>query len=211
MRPLFVLLLASLPVWPVHADEARQSREKEMVRRAQQQLQQANRERASLQEKLGKSDQELESLKGEVGRAQARARSEGQRNRELQAAVDAAQEELRLLQAKVAEQEQQLAMSVQRNTQLEGELQRSLAQRRQLEGTLQARNRQLSACDLKNRELYAVGRGLINTCNGDGVQAATQRLAPFAGLGRVQQENALETARDRLEEHQLQPEAEGRP
>lgn len=200
-----VLLLVLLSAWPAHADEARQNREKEALRRSQQQLQQANRERTSLQEKLGKSDQELESLKGEMGRAQAQARSEGQRNLALQAALDAAQSQTRALQARVTEQEQQLAAAAQRTSQLEGELKLSQNQRRQLESSLQARNQQLSACDGKNRELYAVGRKLIETCDRKSALDAALRLEPFAGLGRVQQENALEGARDALEEHRLRP------
>ena len=204
-----VFLLALLSAWPVHADEARQNREKEALRRSQQQLQQAARERASLQEKLGKSDQELESLKGEIGQAQAQARSEGQRNRALQAALDAAQAQTRTLQSRVAEQEQQLAVAAQRTSQLESELKLSQAQRKKLEGTLQARNQQISACDGKNRELYAVGRQLIETCDRKGALDTALRLEPFAGLGRVQQENALERARDQLEEHRLRPQESG--
>ncbi len=204
-----VLLLALLPVLPAHADEARQNREKEALRRAQQQLQQASRERASLQDKLGKSDQELESLKGEVGQAQARARSEGQRNRELQSALDKAQEEGRGLQARVSEQQEQLATSAARITRLEAELQQAQAQRKQLESTMLVRNQQISACDGKNRELYAVGRSLINTCTHRGALDATLRLEPFTGLGRVGQENALETARDQLDEHRFQTQEGG--
>jgi chromosome segregation ATPase len=201
---VMILLLTWVSVGPALADDAKQNREKEALRRAQQQLQQANRERASLQEKLGQNDQEMETLK-------TQAQSEGRRNRELQAAMSSAREEQRLLKAKVAEQAEQLSVAAQRNAQLEQELEQSSAQRKLLESTLQARNQEISACGVKNRELYAVGNSLINTCHRGDASDAIRRLEPFAGLGRVAQENALEKARDRLDEHRLQATSEGAP
>lgn len=201
---VMILILTLMSAGTALADDAKQNREKEALRRAQQQLQQANRERASLQEKLGQNDQEMETLK-------TQAQTEGRRNRELQSAMGSAREEQRLLKAKVAEQAEQLVVAAQRNAQLETELEQSNAQRKLLESSLQTRNQQFSACGVKNRELYAVGTSLINTCHGGNAGDAIRRLEPFAGLGRVTQENALEAARDRLDEHRLPVTSDGAP
>jgi len=187
-----------------HAQDQKAVREREALRRAQQQLQQATQARTELQGKVDASEKELDDARRSLDKAKARASSEGSKNKQLQEELTTTKAELQALQTQKAELEQRLAATATRLSEVDKELARSQAQRKLLEASVQAGNRQITSCVQSNKELYATGRGLIEECrNPDG--AGLLRPESFSGMGRVALENRLEAFRDRLDAGKILP------
>ncbi len=191
-----VVLCAAGSVW---AQDKRAAREKEALRKAQQQLQQVSQEKNGLQEKLTQSEAAKEAADKELSAAQGRTRSQAAKVRQLEAQLDAASAENRQLQGSKSELEQSLKAASARVVAVEAELAQSQQQRRVLGTTLVERNREANACERKNGEIYALGRNLIDQCRDRSASDTVLRLEPFSGLGRVGLENMLEEQRDKLD------------
>lgn len=213
---LLVFVLLSGNAW---SQDRRQSREREALRRVQQQMQQLRQEKAALEERVAGFEkeqaalaQEKEKLAGQIAGAQARARSESAQRQQLQLAFDASvQEKQALAQAKLGletqktELELHLAELAARQTVMERELAQTRAQKEQSESLVAARDRDLASCEDKNVKLYQHGRDLIAQCRDRSAGAALLRLEPFTGIKRVQIENLLEEYRDKLDAQKTIP------
>lgn len=180
------------------------SREREALRRAQQQVQQIRQEKTTLEEKIAGFEQEKTTLAQErdklVGAVQARARSEGAK---LQLALDAMTQEKQTLLAQKVELEQRLADLTTKQSGTERELAKTQGQQKQVETTLLARDQQVASCEDKNAKLYQHGRDLIAQCRDRSATDAVLRLEPFTGIGRVAIENLLEEYRDKVDAQKI--------
>ncbi len=212
----FVVLLV-LAVTPLagtsQAPDKRATREREALRRVQQQLQQVQQEKAALVEKLAGADaqgtalaQEKEKLAAQVGGALARARSEAAKGLQLQSELTALTQEKQALsaerqtlQVQKAELEKRIADLAARQGTTERDLAQTQAQRTQAESALATRGQQVASCEDKNIKLYQHGRDLIAQCTDKSASAALLRIEPFTGIARVRLENLLEEYRDKLD------------
>lgn len=212
---LILLVLASaFSTSNAWSEDKRASREREALRRAQQQVQQIRQEKTALEEKLAGFEQEKaalaqqkEKLAGQIDGAQARAKSESAKRQQLQLALDAMTQEKQTLQTQKAELDQRLAELTTRQTSTDRELAQTQAQKKQAESTLLTRDRQVASCEDKNSKLYQYGRDLIAQCRDHSAADAVLRLEPFTGIKRVEIENLLEEYRDKLDAQKLPPSA----
>jgi DNA repair exonuclease SbcCD ATPase subunit len=211
-----VLLLGSaLLLSTAWAEEKNTSREREALRRVQQQLQQARQEQAALEEKLNTAAAEsaarVQEKDKELGlaetRAQERAKADAGRRQKLQAALDAANAEKQTLQTQKTELEQKLRELGTKLAGTERELAQTLQQITALKkraDTLQAaQQQQVASCEDKNLQLYQYGRSLIDQCKDRSRTDAVLRIEPFTGIKRVGIENLLEEYRDKLDSQKI--------
>lgn len=208
-----VLLLAANLGGTAWAQDKKASREREALRRAQQQAQKATQELAGMQEKLTAAEADkvkLETrLADELGGAQARARAEAGRAQKLQQQLQAVTTERDAAKQQASEQKtasdqqvQELGMRVAR---LERELAVALDKGRQLEAVRVGQTQQLAACEDRNARMYSVGRSLIEECGQRISTDSATRWDVFSGLTRVGLENRLEAQRDLLDAQKTPP------
>jgi len=184
------------------------SREREALRRAQQQVKQIGQEKAALEEKLTGFEQDkaklLEEKEKLIGGAQARAKTEISKREQLQLALNAMTQEKATLQSQKAEVDQRLVEQTAKQAATERELALAKAQTKQTESALSTRDQQVASCEDKNRKLYQHGRDLISKCRDQGATDVVLRLEPFTGIKRVGTENVLEEYRDKLDVQKVQ-------
>lgn len=200
---LAVLLAMSLLAAPAIASDKKASREREMLRRAQIELQQAREQTAVIEGEKNKIAQDLEQA-GKSGKAaEARAARLG---RELKAA-----------QAERARLESELAAARQRQTELDARLaeldgnlkttRATLAEteaaKKNLEGVKASNEREIASCEDRNKALYQVGRDLMTRYENKSCEDVMAEREPFTGLRRVQVENLMEQYRDKLDEQKI--------
>lgn len=183
------------------------SREREALRRAQQQAQQIRQEKTALEEKLAGFEQEKATLTDQIAGAQTRAKSESAKHQKLQLALDAMTQEKQTLEVQKAELSQRLAELTAKHASTERELVQTQAQaqlqKKQAESALFSRDQQVASCEENNIRLYQYGRDLIGQCRDQSATDVVLRLEPFTGIKRVAIENLLEDYRDKLDAQKL--------
>ena len=194
------------------AQEKPGAREREALRRTQAQLQTVQQAQTALQDKLRVSDEEKVALETRIKGVQSRASTEAQKSKELQSALVAAQAENMTLQAEnktvlaaKVDLEQRLKTSLERVAVLEKELAQTSAQLKTSEGALIGRNRQVSACEKRNTEMYGLGRKLVEQCRDNSGVGALQVVDHVTGAKRVAFESLMEDYRDKLDGERLLP------
>jgi chromosome segregation ATPase len=184
------------------------SRERESLRRAQQQVKQIGQEKAALEEKLTGFEQDKAKLLNEkeklIGGAQARVKSAIAKRDQLQLALNAMTQEKANLQSQKAEVDQRLAELSAKQAATERDLALAKVQTKQTESTLSTRDQQVASCEDKNRKLYQHGRDLISQCRDQSATDVVLRLEPFTGIKRVGTENVLEEYRDKVDAQKVQ-------
>ena len=191
-------------------DDKRATREREALRRSQLALRSAQESQAALQrDKAGlvlerdKLDAESKRTGKALEGAQAQSRQARGDLARAQAALAAAQAELE----KAREESQRARTTLQ--TRLD-ELERGLADaRRQLAertasnttiAALLARSTEaLTDAERRNRELYSLGRKLLDELRGE----AGGLREPFLQLGRIENENRAEELRSQIDKQQI--------
>lgn len=202
MRALLLALLTTSLALPAMAqDDKRASREREALRRAQQQVQKSTQDLSALQQKFDAAEQERAKLADEVGGAQTRAQNEAARGQRLQRDLQTVTSERDALKTRSAEQEGKLQELTAKLAQLDRDLTVARQRGQQLDTQGAGLREQVAACENRNTQLYATGRSLIEQCRDRSAKDTVLRLEPFTGMGRVGIENMLETHRDKLDEH----------
>lgn len=206
----FVLFLLLVTMTTAPAWAANESREKQMLRRMQQQVQQIDQARAQAEQEKAAAladkdttERELEKIRsGEATNKRQLASERAARSR-TEADLKALQAESDTLKARLAATEKQLADSVA----LQGVTAQTLAQvestKKQTEGQLAGKAHDLQVCQTHNGQLYAVGREMMQKYRDKSCQEALTQAEPFTGLKKVEVENLLETWRDRLDREKL--------
>lgn len=213
------LLILGIASGSVSAQDKRATREREAIRRLQQQAQQMRQENDALGARLTASEQEKQelsrqrdSLAGAVGGARGIAREQQDQRAQLQAQYDALVQQLQAvtldrqnLQTDKLALEKRFSETQARLVVTTDALAREASDRQQADATVTARDRQVSTCEDKNTQLYQHGRDLIAQCRDRSATDTVLRLEPFTGIGQVAIENRLEEYRDKLDAHRLWP------
>lgn len=211
--PLMLLVLATtFSTSNAWSEEKPASREREALRRTQQQVQQIRQEKGTLEEKLAAVEQaktslsqEKEKLAGQLGSARERAKAESAKRQQMQLELDAMTQEKQVLQAQKTELDLRLAELGAKHAGVERELAQTQALKSRLESTLLTRDQQLASCEEKNTKLYGHGRDLIEQCRDRSATDVVLRLEPFTGIQRVAIENLLEEYRDKFDAQKVIP------
>lgn len=203
----FSALIASL-CSPVFSQE-QSSRERQALRRAQQQVQKTSSELAAAQEKITAAEAEKAKLDIELGGAQDSLRVESVKARKLQQqllALKAESDEFRQLsnEQKVAGEQRVLELGL-RVAQLEKEIAVARDKGAQLEAVRVVQSQRIAVCEDHNAKLYAVGRSVVDECRERSAKDTVLRLEPFTGIAKVGIENRLEAQRDLLDAQKIQP------
>ncbi|HQT71808.1 MAG TPA: hypothetical protein PLE48_15495 [Thiobacillus sp.] len=205
MGSLSIALMLCMAAVSLHAEasDKKSGREREALRRVQQQLVQAQGQIATL-------EQEKAKLTEDLGKSQAASKVAEDQAASLQREVKAGKQqqssqakELVLVKAESSTTAQQLAdmrKSLDETTQA---LKQATADKNNLEAVKGHNEREIGVCESKNMALYGLGRSLMErfehkTCGEILVQGE-----PFSGLNKVEVENLLEEYRDKLDDQKL--------
>jgi chromosome segregation ATPase len=198
-------LLLCLAGVSIHAEAAdkKASREREALRRVQQQLSQMQGELATLQEEKARLAADLEksqaSSKEIEGKVAGLQRGLGSSKQQL----SAVSKELTLAKEELGTTAQQLAETRKALSETTQALQQTEAEKRNLEAIKVRTERDVASCERKNLELYQVGRSLMSRYEHKTCGETLAQKEPFTGLKRVETENLLEEYRDKLDEQRL--------
>lgn len=199
------VLLAS-PAWA-----AKDSREKQMLRRVQQQAQQAEQARAQAeQEKAGllaekeTLEKAFKQTQSEASSAKRQAGTARAENVRLDQELTALRKEFADVKTRLEATDKQLSDSLQ--------LQRTTAQslittetaKKQTETALLENEKTLQVCREHNGRLYGIGRELMVKYQEKSCADSVLQKEPFTGLKKVDMENLFETWRDRLDREKTQ-------
>lgn len=200
---MFILVgaMTAAPVWA-----ASDSREKQMLRRMQQQVQQIEQARALAEQEKAVALADKESAEREVeklGAAQRQLSGErtarGRAERELRTL----QAEMEALKLKLAETETKLVASETSLRKTAQTLTQTESAKKQIENQLAGRQQDLKTCQTHNGQLYVIGREMLQKYREKSCQDALAQAEPFTGLKKVEVENLLETYRDKLDDQKL--------
>jgi len=192
---------------PAMADDGSQSKDRQALRRAQQQIQQLKQDKAALEEKLTALDKEKSDLEAvkvksshQLSSVQANIKFEMERSQKLQASLEALTAEKTSVDAQNADLKSRLVETQRKQVDTEQQLRLTLDQKKNLESQLHANSQQLLDSDTKNFAMYKWSRELMDQCRDRSSRDVFLRLEPFTGIKRVGIENMLQEYRDRLDQ-----------
>ncbi len=202
---LFLVTMTAAPAWA-----ANDSREKQMLRRLQQQVQQIDQARAQAEQERAAAladkdsiERELNTLRSADSAAKRQLAGERAARSRTQAELETMQTELEGLKLRMADTDKKLAdsMALQRTT--AETLVQTESAKKQTESQLAGNRQDLKICQTHNGQLYSIGREMMQKYRDKSCQDALAQAEPFSGLKKVEVENLLETWRDRLDREKL--------
>ena len=205
-----VLIFSLMLTLTSSAWAAGDSREKQMLRRMQQQVQQIDQARAQAEQDKAAAladkdtaERELEKNRSDTASTKRQLAGERAARSRLEHDLKTMQTEIDTLKVRMADTEKQLANSVA----LQHATAQTLAQvesaKKQTEDQLTGKAHDLQVCQTHNGQLYAIGREMMQKYRDKSCQDALAQAEPFTGLKRVEVENLLETWRDHLDQEKL--------
>ncbi len=192
------------------AGAAKDSREKQMLRRVQQQAQQAEQaraqaeqEKASLLAEKETLEKEFKQTQSEVSSAKNQAHKTRSENARLEKELLALRKDLADLNTRLEDTHKQLSDSSQLQKTTSQSLLVAETAKKQTEASLQEKTKTLEICRDHNGRLYATGRDLMVKYQEKSCKDAALQSEPFTGLKKVEMENLFETWRDKLDKVKL--------
>ena len=188
------------------------NRDRETIRRLQQQLQKAQQDAAAVrtekegvEKQLAAQKDELEKQRAELPRAQAEASRERRQKSVLEAEVEK-------LKAQLAERDKALAEARTRGDDLvqkERQTLATLAERdrgiKVYQEDLARQNREILACEAKNAKLYELNLEIMQRYRNVTSADVALRSEPFTGLRNVEVFNIVQEYRDKLDAQRITP------
>ena len=205
---LMLALIATLATTPAWA--AKDSREKQMLNRMRQQVQQseqaltqAEQEKAAALAGKDTAEHELKKARSDSGAAKRQLADERAARSRLEGDLKALQAETDKLKAHLADTEKQLADSVALQRATAQKLAQVESAKKQTDGELAGKSDDLQVCETHNGQLYAIGREMMRKYRDKSCGDALAQAEPFTGLKKIEVENLLETWRDKLDKEKL--------
>jgi septal ring factor EnvC (AmiA/AmiB activator) len=208
----FLLLLAMMALATSPSWAANDSREKQVLRRMQQQVQQIEQARALAEQEKAAALADKETAERELekfGATKRQLAGERAARRRMEAELEAVQTENQALKTRLADTEKQLADSVALQRATAQTLAQTESAKKHTDGELSGTVRDLQSCRTHNGSLYTLGREMMQKYRDKSCQDALAQAEPFTGLKKVEVENLLEIWRDRLDREKLG--ASGKP
>jgi hypothetical protein len=200
---IFFLLtgLVAAPAWG-----ASESREKQMLRRMQQQVQQTEQARAQAEQEKNTALADKAAAETELKKLDATARklaTEQAARSRAESGLKSAESELEALKMRLAETEKKLADSVALQRATADKLVLTESAKKQTEQQLVGNREDLQLCQTRNGSLYTLGREMMQKYRDKSCQDALAQAEPFTGLKKIEVENLMETWRDQLDRDRL--------
>lgn len=209
MKSILILSL-TLALATTSAWAAKDSREKQMLGRMQQRMQQSEQARAQAEQEKAAAladkdtaERELKKVRSDTGLAKRQLADERTARSRLEGDLNALQAETDKLKARLADSEKQLADSVALQHATAQKLAQVESAKKQTEGELAGKADDLQVCRTHNGQLYAIGREMMQKYRDKSCQDALAQAEPFTGLKKIEVENLLETWRDNLDREKL--------
>lgn len=207
--PWLIVLSLLAPLAQADANRAA-SRERELLRRVQSQLQQAQaqlgaleQDKARLAQSLAEAQKARGAAQGRLGRLNRELAQAQQQRESIQKELDALRQQAGELKAQLEQARARLAETQANLTETQGRLRAAEADKHALEGIRVRQTREIALCEDRNKALYAIGRDLMTRFERKTCNEILAEGEPFTGIRRVQTENLLEMYRDKLDEQQL--------
>ena len=194
----FVLILGASS-----AQAATDSRERQMLRRMQQQVQQMDQARALAEQEKAAALADRERLDREREKLTVEARRQGSARARAEAGLKALRTEADELKRRLEDAEKQLADSLALQRATADRLAQVESAQRQTAGQLATRQQDLAQCRTHNGRLAEAGYELMEKYRDKSCRDALAQAEPFTGLKQVEVENLLETWRDRIDRDKL--------
>ena len=196
---LAMLLVASLTV---HAQDAKVSKEREALRRAQTALRAAQEQQSALQADKAKAEADAASAQKDIAAAKAQIAGSAARLKAREAELDTLRAQLQAAKdaqqgadAKAAEREQALQQQIVTSRQEAAARQQANQALTQL---LERSTTALADAEAKNRKLYALGQDLVQRYIGRSPVDTALQQDPVLGLTAVRFEDQAEQLRAEL-------------
>lgn len=183
------------------------SRERQAMRRAQQQAQKATSDLAAAQEKLSVIEAEKSKVTNELDGLQESLKLESSRARKLQQLLQSQKAESDEFKQRSSElrtaSEQRIIDLGAKVAQLEKEVAAAKDKGVQLEAIRVGLTQRVATCEESNVKLHKVGRSIIEECRDRSASDTFLRLEPFTGIAQVNIENRLEEQRDLIDTQKI--------
>lgn len=199
-------------------EDRRASREREMLRRLQEQTRKAEQEKAALAAEVDELKKKLKGTEAGAARATRKSRDTEKALAQAEQAnaallvekvnlserVDQMQKSLQEVRGDLANAEGKLAESAAEldRTAREGQAQKAEFERAQ--SVIGQRNREVAACEDKNLKLYEYNVDLLGRYQNKGLADVFKQREPLTGLKGVEMENLLEEYRDKLDAQKVE-------
>ena len=204
---LTVLLCVVNLLSPALAADKKSSREREALRRVQQQLSQVQgqvgtleQEKTKLTEDLNKIQASSKAVESEAARLQGEVKASKRQQLSSAKELTLVKEELATTAQRLAETQKTLAETNTKLAETARTLQQTDAEKRSLEAVKVRNEGDLNSCERKNVALYQLGRSLMDRFEHKTCGEILAQKDPFTGLKRVETENLLEEYRDKLDD-----------
>ncbi len=213
LLPLALALWLGLQAFCATAEpDAGQKRERELLRRIQGQVAQANDEKARLEQALTAEKAAGEKLKKELAEAARSAGALKGANRSLELLKKQLEEETAKLRA-ATEKAEDLARGLTAargevpplKAQLQAAAEAAAAEKAAMTAAVLAERDNLRHCKDRNASLYGVGTELLERYRNKGVFDALLSNEPFTRLKRVQLENLVQDYKESLQTGRIAP------
>ena len=192
---------------PAEAADKKSSREREALRRVQQQLSQVQgqvgaleQEKAKLTEDLSKVQASSKAVESEASRLQGEVKASKRQQLSATKELTLVKEELATAGQRLTETQKTLAETTNKLAETTRALQQSDSEKRSLEAVKVRNESDLSSCERKNVALYQLGRSLMARFENKTCGEILAQKDPFTGLKQVETENLLEEYRDKLDD-----------
>jgi len=197
------LLLTTL-LSPAHAaDDSKVSREREMLRRAQEALRQSEAEKSDLTRAKLDSEQKLKTLSQELETAKSGSKAGQSAQAALRSQLQSATAQQADLQAKLADAARQIAALNQKQHETEGQLASRDTEIKRLQQDLQTSKTTEASCETKNRQLYTYSQDILDKYKRKGVWSAMAQKEPVFGFKEVGIENTVQEYHDKLKSQRI--------
>ena len=193
------LILAVVAALTAGSSFAAEKPAKDQSRRLQQQLRQAEQEKAQLNQKVAETESQLKEVQEKSVASKRQAEEASGRASRLSKELDnlrsQAAAEKESLTAKLTETERKLA-----------DLQRSFAaEKQQLESAAARQRTALAGCAERNARMYKLGNELLDKYEEKSCFTSALQAEPFTGLKRARIEKMIEEEREKLDKDELNP------
>jgi chromosome segregation ATPase len=200
---LAMLLCLAGASFHAEASDQKASREREALRRVQQQLAQAQGQIAALEQEKAKLTEDLE-------KSQAASKAAEGQSASLQREVKAGKQqqssqanELAQVKSELSTTAQQLADTRKNLDEATRSLNQATSDKTNLEAIKSRNEREISSCESKNLALYELGRTLMERFEKKSCGEILAQSDPFTGIKKVETENLLEEYRDKLDDQKI--------
>lgn len=202
MKRITLLLLAASLALGAQAQDAKVSKEREALRRAQSALRAAQEQQGALQADKAKAEAEAAAAQKDAASAKAQIAGTAAKLKAREAELDALRAQL---QAAKQAQQQGEAQAGERQQALEQQLlaaRQEAASRQQanlaLTQLLERSTTALADAEAKNRQLYALGQDLVQRYTGRSTLDKVMQQDPVLGLTAIRLEDQAEKLRAEL-------------